>query len=47
MHQSVAICLSTKLTVEHWRAQRDKADMLTSTLKGFIYQKGNEARNVQ
>jgi len=35
------------LTVEHWRAQRDKADMLTSTLKGFIYQKGNEARNVQ
>ena len=35
------------LKVEHWRAQRDKADMLTSTLKGFIYQKGNEARNVQ
>lgn len=35
------------LTVGLWKAQRDKADVLISTLKGFIYQKSSEARNEQ
>lgn len=35
------------LTVSNWKAQRDKADTLISTLKGFIYQKSAESRNEQ
>lgn len=35
------------LMVARWKAQRDKADVLISSLKGFIYQKSSEARNEQ
>lgn len=35
------------LTVAHWKSQRDKADMLVTTLKGFLYSKNAEARNVR
>ena len=37
----------TGLEVSHWKYQTRKCEMLTNVLKTFIYQKGNEARNVQ
>lgn len=33
------------LTMANWKAQRDKCDVLISTLKGYIYSKTSEARN--
>jgi len=35
------------LKVAHWKAQRDKSEQLIVVLKGYIYQKGSEARNEQ
>ena len=35
------------LTKHHWKYQMKKAEMLITSLKGFVYQKSAEARNEQ
>lgn len=35
------------LTRHHWKYQMRKAEMLVSSLRGFVYQKSSEARNEQ
>lgn len=35
------------LTMHHWKYQTKKAEMLISSLRGYIYQKTSEAHNEQ